>query len=912
MTLAQRLFAVIFVSICFTVASLTAIADDDLATRVDLKYEKFQLDNGLTVLVQTDHSTPTIFVGMWYGVGSKNEPEGKTGFAHLFEHLMFQGSENREGEYFSPFTDAGATGMNGTTSEDRTNYYETVPSGAIDMALWMESDRMAYLLGAVTQEALDEQRDVVQNEKRQRETQPYAQMYDKIRAGLYPIDHPYRHSVIGSMDDLNAASLDDVHEWFNTYYGASNVVLVLAGDITLEDAKSKVSYYFGEVPSGVPLSHPKKWIPTLNGNREEQMFDQVGQTRISRVWALPGLNDKDTSLMYLVNDSLVANKNSPLRRTLVDELQLATSIRGSALGRVMSGEYTLTIDLREGVTPEQAMPIVDQVIADYLVNGPDEQIVENAKLGVKMFILGGLETGAQIGRLLAEGQLYSDDPLFINKELEWLNDARADELREIANRWLGRGYYQLTVEPFPKYESADGGVDRSVIPDVSTNSNISFPDVETATLKNGVNLVVANRGSIPIIDVSIQIDTGALAAPAEAPGLPSFVFGLLDKGSKKFDANELAAARDKIAMGGGFSAGVSRSSFGYRILSEKLEQSLELATEMLRNPTFPEEELGKIKAQISAYLANLQRAPSRAASGLFDRAIYGTGHPMGAVWTPDLVAQVDVAMLREWHLAEVAPDNMTIYMIGDINIDDAKDALNKTMGRWSAKHDSALGEIGDAMPASNRVILIDHPGAASSTIVAGHAIGRFDPDQWTTMSIMNRAFGGAFESRLNMNLREDKGWSYGYRSGIGRNSSGAMTFRSSGQVQTDKTAESMVEILREFEEFVSSRPATAVEVERLKLNRARSLPGQFATNGGFLSSIVSSDSYGLPFNYAESAGDRIEAVTLEGIRASASDTIEPGKLTWLIVGDLKELEESVRALGYGEVEVWDAFGKVLR
>jgi zinc protease len=525
MTLTLRFIALAILALGYTVS---ATAGDDLATQVDLPYERFELENGLTVLVHSDHSTPTVFVGMWYGVGSKNEPEGKTGFAHLFEHLMFQGSENRDGEYFTPFTDAGATGMNGTTTEDRTNYYSTVPSGALDMALWMESDRMAHLLGAITQEALDEQRSVVQNEKRQGETRPYAQMGDKIRAGIYPVDHPYRHSVLGSMDDLNAASLDDVHEWFNTYYGASNVTLVLAGDVTLDDAKTKVEHYFGEAPVGVPLSHPKKWVPNLTENREESMYDNVGQTRIARVWALPGLNDKDTSLMYLVNDSLVANKNSPLRKKLVDELQLATSIRGSAHGRVMSGEYRLTVDLRPEVTPEQVMPIVDEVIAEYLASGPDEQIVENAKLGVKMYILGALETGSQIGRMLVEGELFSGDPLFINTELKWLNDATAEELRQVANRWLTRGYYQLTVEPFPEYQSVDAAVDRSSIPSVTAKSDINFPDIETATLKNGIKLVVANRGSVPLVDVSIRIETGATAAPADAPGLPVFVFGLMD------------------------------------------------------------------------------------------------------------------------------------------------------------------------------------------------------------------------------------------------------------------------------------------------------------------------------------------------------------------------------------------------
>jgi len=889
-----------------------ANAEDGVSTQVDIPYEMFRLDNGLTVLVHSDHSTPTVFVGMWYGVGSKNEPQGKTGFAHLFEHLMFQGTENREGEYFSPFTDAGATGMNGTTAEDRTNYYATVPSGALDMALWMESDRMSHLLGAVTQEALDEQRDVVQNEKRQSETRPYAKMGDKIREGLYPVGHPYRHSIIGSMDDLDAASLEDVHEWFETYYGASNVVLVLAGDVTLEDAKSKVAHYFGDVPAGVPLSYPQKWVPELEENREEVMYDRVGVTRVTRVWALPGLNDTDTSLMYLVNDSLAGNKNSPLRKKLVDELQLATRVSGSAYGRVMSGEYSLTIDLRPGVTAEQVMSIVDETVAEYLVTGPDPQILENAKLRVNMYMLGALETGSSIGRLLAEGYLYSDDPLFINQELEWLNAADAEGIRQVAGRWLTRGYYQLTVLPFPEYTRSDEKVDRSRIPEVSAKSDINFPDIETATLKNGMKLVVATRGSIPLVDVSIEIDTGSIAAPADAPGLPTFVFGLMDKGTTQYDANELAAAKDKIGMSGQFRDDTERSSYAYRILRTNLESSLRLASDMLRNPTFPDEELTKYKARVSAYLANLEKAPSRAARSLFYRAVYGPDSPMGAVWTPQLLDQVDRAKLESFHNAEITPDRMTVYMIGDIRIEEASEALNKAFGKWKSKGDGTRGAVGKAVAPKARIILVDHPDAESSTIVAGHAIGPYDANSWTEMSIMNRVLGGAFESRLNMNLREDKGWSYGYYSRIGSNASGDMTISSSGQVQTDKTAESMQEIMREFSDYVSTRPATNEEVERVKLNRTRSLPGSFATNRGFLSSIIRSDSYGLPLDYAETAAARIEAVTFEGVDVRARELIDPGKLTWLITGDLEKIEESVRALDYGDVEVWDAFGNKLR
>ena len=896
--------------LCMTM--FAAVADDDVATQVNIPYEMFRLDNGLTVIVHTDRSTPTVFVGMWYGVGSKDEPEGKTGFAHLFEHLMFQGTENREGEYFSPFTDAGATGMNGTTSEDRTNYFATVPTGALDMALWMESDRMSYLLGAVTQEALDEQRGVVQNEKRQGENRPYAKMSDRMRAGLYPVDHPYRHSIIGSMEDLDNASLDDVHEWFNTYYGASNVVLVLAGDVDVETAREKVTHYFSEAPSGVPLVYPKKWIPDLTENRKESMYDRVGQTRIARVWALPGLNDSDTTLMYLVNESLVGNKNSPLRKTLVDDLQLATAVRGSAYGRVMSGEYTLTIDLRPGVTAEEVLPIVDSIIAEYLESGPDEQIVENAKLGINMYMIGALERSSAVGRVLAEGHLYSDNPMYINRELEWLNAATATELRDTASRWLTRGYYELTVLPFPDYQTAETVVDRSKIPDVTADANIHFPDIASATLDNGMRIVVATRDTLPIVDVTFRIDAGATASPPEAPGLATFAMSLMDKGTKKYDAHQLAAAKDEIAMSGQLQAGVEDSSFSYRILRSRLEPSLDIAAEVLRNPTYPEEELHKLKQRIGAWLATLEKSPSGAARSFFERAVYGPDNPLGSVWTPELLEQVDRGMLTEFHRQEIAPDNITVFMIGSIDIEQATDAVERSFGKWRAESNSARKPIGDAATSIPRVILVDQPEAPQSTIYAGHAIAPYDPELSTELYIMNGVFGGGFEARINMNLREDKHWSYGMSSGIRQNTSGDQYIAASGSVQTDKTMESMQEIMREYEEFVSTRPADEDEVLRVKLNRTRSLPGSFSTNRGFLASIIASDSYGLPHDYAETRGARIDAVSTEAVNERARGVIDPGKLTWVIVGDLAKIEDKVRSLEYGDVEVWDAFGNRVR
>ena len=840
-------------------ATSMAIANDDIVDRVNIDYEMFTLDNGLTTIVHSDHSTPTVFVGIWYGVGSKDEPDGRTGFAHLFEHLMFQSTENHQGEYFEPFTKAGATGMNGTTSEDRTNYYATVPTGALDMALWMESDRMSHLLGAVTQEALDEQRGVVQNEKRQGENRPYAGAYDRIRAGVYPAGHPYRHSIIGSMEDLDAASLEDVHEWFNEYYGASNAVLVLSGDIDAETAKEKVSHYFSGAPAGKPLVKPQQWIPEIGDIRKETMYDRVGQVRITRTWALPNQADRDTTIMYLVNETLVGNKNAPLQKRLVDELQLATDIRGGAYGRVISGEYSLTINLRPGVDPDEVLAVVDEVIAGYLDDGPDEQILENAKLSVNMYMLGTMESKSTIGRMLAEGQLYSNDPLQIKREIAWLNEATAEDLLAAANRWLTRGYFEITVLPFPEYVTGTDAVDRSGVPAVTEVSGIEFPEIQTATLDNGMSVVVAQSGDLPLIDVSIRMGTGNMADAADAPGISDAVFALLQKGTRAYDANELAAAKDRIGMEASASAGVETSSFGYRILTAYLEESLDLAAEILRNPTFPDDELGKFQQQVLAYLATIEKNPSRNSRSLFRRALYGADHPLGGVWAPDLVNNLNRDRIREFHAREIAPDNMTVFMIGDIDIETATAALNSAFGSWRATSKSALKPIGDAVAASPRVILIDQPGAPQSTIRVGHPIAPFDAEGDTELDVVNAVFGADFEARINMNLREDKSWSYGMGSGIARNASGDQYLAVAGSVQTDKTMESMMEIMREYEEYISTRPATDAELNRVKLNRTRSLPGKFSSKRGFLASMMASDSFGLPFDYAENTAARVES-----------------------------------------------------
>ena len=888
-------------------AQQSAIVD-----QIDFPYQVFTLDNGLTTIVHTDHSTPTVFVGVWYGVGSKDEPAGKSGFAHLFEHLMFQGTANREGEYFAPFTKAGAIGINGTTNPDRTNYFATVPTGALDMALWMESDRMTYLLGAIDQAALDEQREVVKNEKRQGENQPYASMRERLLEGRYPIGHPYRHPTIGSMEDLDAASVEDVHDWFKKYYGASNVTLVLVGDVDLETAKTKVAKYFGEAPAGVPLVKQVQWLPTIAENRLETMHDKVPQAVISRNWVLPPVTHRDTTVMGLVYDTLAGNKNAPLRRKLVDELGWATNIAGGASGQILAGTFRLHIALKPGVAPEDVHRVVDETVAAYLEDGPDRGLLDNAKRAANMRAITAMQYKGVVGSVLANGQLRAGDPGHYKKELGWLNAATAADLRSVAGEWLTRGYYQLTVLPFPALTSAEPTVDRSKVPPVGDVADFSFPEIETRVLSNGAKLVFAKHGSLPLVNVGIEFATGRNADTDGKVGVAEAVFDLLASGTRKYSASELATEMDEIAMRPGIRAGREASFINYTILTPHFAESLKIAAEMVRNPSFPAEELEKERSKWLVAIAGLESNPARNASDYFDRAVYDASGPLGKIRTREMASSISRDDLVAFHAREIAPDKMTIYLVGNVALDDAEAALEKAFGKWQAKSASRLRGAGKARDAAPRVILVDQPDAVQSTIVAGLSLPGFDARTATTLDTMNKIFGDGFEARINMNLREDKGWSYGVRSRLRSNPSGDQTLSVSGGVQTDKTTESMAEIMKEYAEFVSSRPATAAELERVVENRTRSLPGSFSTGSTFLASMSRAARFGLPLDHAETAASRVRAVTLDGVNTMARQLIDPGKLTWVIVGDLAKVEEGVRALGYGTVEVWDAYGNRIR
>ena len=889
-----------------------------LADRVDVPFETFRLENGLTVVVHTDRRSPTVFVGMWYLVGSKDEPTGKTGFAHLFEHLMFGETENRKGEYYAPFTKAGVNRINGTTTTDRTNYFALVPTAALDMALWMESDRMMYLPGAITDDVLAEQRKVVKNEKWQSEILSYSAMYPRTLEAIYPIGHPYRHPVIGSMQDLNAATVEDAHRWFKKFYGASNAFLVLSGDIDLATAQEKVGRYFGKARPGKPLAKYRQWIPDLNHIKRDLMYEDAAQAVVSRTWVLPPAAQRDTVLMQavstgLVGNKLVGNKTAPLQKRLVDELQWASSVSGGLVTGVVSSTYEIRVSLMPGVDPEQVGQVIDEELEKFLHIGPDSAIIEASKLDVATQYVEAGENNLSIGFLLANGLQEAGDAAFYKTRLNWIIDADIDDLRDTANRWLSRPYYELTVLPFEARQADVEDVDRSQIPAVEDASlDAELPDLHTTRLENGIRLVFARFEGQPLVTSVFQFRTGQFADKDDALGTSRMVFNMLSEGTRRYSAEEFAAAGDNIGMRLTSELRPETTSFAYRVRSSRYSESLQLMAEMLRYPTFPEDAFEQLRDRYRIYLDGLKKNPGRRISSYFYRALYGTNNPRGQYWTQETLSNISRQRAVDFYQQELGPQNLTVYVVGDAEFDDVKRSLERSFGDWQADADPDLQSIGSALPAEPRVILVDAPGAEQSTVYAGHAIEPHDIDQATVLDMVSGVLGGGFDSRINLNLREDKGWSYGMQANIFSNVSGDQAIAISGNVQTDRTAESMREIMQEYRELVSSRPVTEAEHERLVLNWTRAIPGRFSTSGSILSSLARSGRRDLPLDYDEGAAERILAVTLDDVNAKARGVIDPDNLTWVVVGDLDVIEDDIRALGYGDVEVWDEDGMQLR
>jgi zinc protease len=893
----------------FLVFSVQSVADE-----VDIEYTEFTLDNGLRLVVHQDHKAPIVAVNLWYHVGSKNEKTGKTGFAHLFEHLMFNGSENYDDEYFKPFELVGATGINGTTWFDRTNYFQNVPKTAIDMALWMESDRMGHLLGVVTQEKLDEQRGVVQNEKRQGDNQPYGKVEYRILEGLFPVGHPYSWNTIGSMEDLDAASLEDVHEWFRTYYGPNNAVLVVAGDVYPDDVLRKVEKYFGDIPPGPPISKPREWIVKLEDDKRETMEDRVPQARVYKVWGGPNFVSRDSLLLDLADAVLTGSKNSRLYERLVYRDQIATDVGGSLFAGEISGYYEIQATVQPGGDIEAVRQAINEELQRFLEEGPTKEEFERVVAQFKSSYVRGVERIGGFGgksSVLARNAVYAGNPGFYKTKQEWFEAATPEAVTAAANRWLTAGSYQLDVLPYPELQAATEGADRSAVPETKTFPEVKFTEFERGNLSNGMELIVAHRSAVPVVNMLLRFDAGFASDQFAEPGTSSLAMAMLDEGTKNRTALEISDELARLGAYLGASSGIDASGVSISALREHLDESLDLFADVVLNPVFPKHELDRLRKSRLAQIQQEKTQPIGIALRVVPALMYGKDHayslPLTGSGTEESVSRITRDSLIAYHDTWFRPNNSTMIVVGDTTMAEMKPKIEKLFRRWEPANvpTKNIGTVD--LPDSDRIFLIDRPGAEQSIIFAANVAPPTGRGNEIAIETMNDIIGGGFTSRINMNLREDKHWAYGARSVL-ISTKGQRPFIAYAPVQTDKTMESMAEIKRELKEYLGENPATDEELGKVKDNNTLSLPGRWETANAVLRDISEIVAYELPDDYWDTYTKNVRNLSLEQIAESAEAVIKPDNLVWVVVGDREKVETRIRELELGEIIHLDADG----
>jgi zinc protease len=902
----------------------------ELVKAVDIPYETFKLKNGLTVIVHTDRKTPIIGVTTYYRVGSKNEPKGHTGFAHLYEHLFFGGSENVT-NFDEPLEAAGSDATNGSTWYDRTNYVETVPTGALPLALFEESDRMGHLLGAVTQDKLDKQRGVVENEKRQGDNQPYGLTQYVVGDNLFPLGHPYRHTTIGSMGDLDAATLTDVRGWFNDHYAPGNAILVLTGDIDAATARPLVEHYYGDIPAGPAVKPVVAGPVTLAAPIRREMTDQVATTRLSRFWSGPGLNDPDAAALEVGMSVLGGLASSRLDNALVRGRQLAVSVSADVEQHEQLSILTVSMDVKPGVDRKVAEAALDAEVAKFLKEGPSADEVNRAATGAVSSEIGALEVVGGFngkGATLAEGALYSGDPAHYRKELQEIATQTPAKVKAAIDHWLGRPALMLAITPGKRTESGDqlGGwgdeatsprpkpdpklpvapVPQSaprVAPPVAPVDHLTFPALERARLSNGIEVVLARRTAVPKVLVNVDFDAGIAGDSLDAPGTQGMLMAMLDEGTDKYGATALREEEERLGAGISAAAGMDDSTVALSALTANLAPSLDLLADVVRHPAFAPAEVARVKQQRLAQLSQTLANPQGLAFHLFNPILFGANHPYGhagdGLGTRASIGALTPEALRAAQAKWLRPDLARIVVVGDVTMEQLKPQLEASFGTWQAPAaPRPVKAITAAIPAPRqRIVLIDRPGSPQSMIVAGRVLPLTgtQPGQ-EAIDLANEVLGGDFLSRLNMDLREDKSWTYGVQS-IVRQPVGQRSLIVLAPVQTDRTGDSITALLADMKELASTKPVTPAEVQRTTDGNIRALPGKVQTNGQVMGEVMSNLRLGRPDDYEATLPALYRKIDAAALDSAIRAQFIPSDLVFVVVGDRKQVEPQLAKVG---------------
>ena len=902
-----------------------------------IHYEKYTLANGLDVILSEDHRLPLVSTNIWYHVGPANELAGRTGFAHLFEHMMFEGSKHVPGNSHIRFLEAaGASDLNGTTDFDRTNYFETLPSNQLELALWLESDRMGYLPDQLDQASLSNQQDVVRNERRQSiENSPYGIVEEGMYHLLFPKSHPYYADVMGSHADIQAAKLTDVQNFFKLYYAPNNASLAIVGDFDPTQAKQLVEKYFGPLKRGAPVPKVSAVTPPITSERRAVIHDQVELPRVYMAWLTPPFFKPGDAEADLTANILGGGRSSRLYKKLVYEKQIALEVSASQRSLVLGSVFEIEVTARPGHTAEEMEKAIDEELAAFRKDGPSEAELDRARNGVETGMIAGLERLGGFGGVadtLNEYNHYLGNPGYFPQDIKRYTSATTESIRSFAEAQLkpnarvvvygipGKPDLGPDVPTPANQEKGQGGGGISVNADAAWRENppapgparaINLPQPDIFKLSNGLTVYYRYRPGLPVVAAHLVFNTGSGANPADRPGLASFTANMLQQGTASRSSMQIA---DEAALLGTTlfsSASVDASTVGASSLTNNFAGVLDLISDVVLHPTFPADEVARRRASRIAAFADERADPDVIVARTSLSALYGPRSPFGydnAGTEASIKAMTREDMVNFWKTNYV-PNNAALVVSGNIPLTDLKALAENKFGAWKG------GDLAAPQPVrpdttKAKIVIVDRPGAQQTMLRMLHlGVDRATPD-YPALEVMNSELGGLFSSRINLNLREEHGYTYGASSFfVYRKSTGY--FVVGGGIRTDATAPAVSEILKEIRRMIDS-PMKPEELSLAKDSQSRSLPGMFETSSGEAGALSEIFIYNLARDYFQTLPERLNAVTAEDAEAVAKKHLHPDQLIVICVGDRAKIEPELLKLDLGDVEIRDADGNLVK
>lgn len=907
----KKIFVCLFVFVSFMTTNIVA------QKLPPIKFEEYRLKNGLRVILHRDTSTPIVAVNLWYHVGSKNEVVGRTGFAHLFEHMMFQGSKNYNDDYFRPLQEAGAN-INGSTNPDRTNYFEVVPSNFLELALFMEADRLGGLLDAMTQEKLDNQRDVVKNERRQSyDNQPYGTAFEKIFAQMHPVGHPYNWTTIGSLDDLTAASMDDVKGFFRQYYVPNNTSLVIAGNFDPKQAKGWVEKYFGPIPKGGEITRPAPPIPKISGETRKTFEDSVQLPRLYMVWQSSPSYSNDEAALDILSYILSAGRGSRLQSNLVYGKQISQDATSFNFSLEAAGMMIVQSTAKPVKSLDEIEKEVNIEIERLKNEPPSAGDMARALNSIESQTIFGMQNVLGKADQMNNYATYVGKPDYFQADLDRYRKVTPADVQRVAKTYLNANRFVMQFVPRKERAASQpntaanrptsaSGSKSEKKPDFSANlpkpqpdPRFTLPSIQKQKLSNGLNVWFVNHSELPVVSMNMVINSGSAADPLDRAGLASMTASLLNTGTKTRSAVDIANQLQAIGAFMNINSGWDSANATMQTLKKNIDPALEIYADVIGNPTFPADELETLRRRTLVGLIQRKDNPNATAQVAYSRLLYGKNHIYGKSTGGDeaSVKAITKAEIEKFYSTYYRPNNATLIVVGDTDAKTMMPKLEKAFSGWKAAEVPQM-PVPEAITFDKPgIYIVDKPGAAQSVVQIGHVgITRNSPDFFPLL-VMNAVLGGQFSSRINMNLREDKGYSYGANSAF-QVRRGAGPFVAGGAVQTAVTKESVIEFMKEINGIRGTIPVTPQELDYNKQSLIRRYPSGFETPGQISNQLSNLVVYGLPDSYFNEYIQKVNAVTIEDVNRVANKYLTPDKMAILIVGDRKVVEPGLKELGY--------------